>query len=90
MYIFLLEWFEIDPAHNTKVYVTNLPLDITLDEFAEVMGKCGMIMRDPQTQKYKLKLYTESDGQIKGDGLCDYIKVSEAFSFHVDSGHINL
>ncbi|KAI8123183.1 HIV Tat-specific factor 1 [Lucilia cuprina] len=69
------KWFDIDPSQNTKVYVSNLPLDITLDEFAEVMSKCGMIMRDPQTQKYKLKLYTESDGQIKGDGLCDYIKV---------------
>ncbi|XP_013111420.2 HIV Tat-specific factor 1 [Stomoxys calcitrans] len=69
------KWFDIDPEHNTKVYVSNLPLDITLDEFAEVMGKCGMIMRDPQTQKFKLKLYTEADGQIKGDGLCDYIKV---------------
>ncbi|XP_065362643.1 17S U2 SnRNP complex component HTATSF1 [Calliphora vicina] len=69
------KWFEIDPDQNTKVYVSNLPLDITLDEFADIMGKCGMIMRDPQTQKYKLKLYTESEGQIKGDGLCDYIKV---------------
>ncbi|KAI9587146.1 HIV Tat-specific factor 1 [Glossina fuscipes] len=69
------KWFDIDPAHNTKVYVSNLPLDITLDEFAELMGKCGLIMRDPQSQKYKLKLYTEADGQIKGDGLCDYIKV---------------
>uniref|UniRef100_A0A1A9V3T3 17S U2 SnRNP complex component HTATSF1 n=1 Tax=Glossina austeni TaxID=7395 RepID=A0A1A9V3T3_GLOAU len=69
------KWFDIDPAHNTKVYVSNLPLDITLDEFAELMGKCGLIMRDPQSQKFKLKLYTEADGQIKGDGLCDYIKV---------------
>ncbi|XP_058975666.1 uncharacterized protein LOC131801245 [Musca domestica] len=69
------KWFEIDPEHNTKVYVSNLPLDITLDEFAEVMGKCGMIMRDPQSSKLKLKLYSEADGQLKGDGLCDYIKV---------------
>nr|XP_036220626.1 HIV Tat-specific factor 1 [Bactrocera oleae]XP_036220627.1 HIV Tat-specific factor 1 [Bactrocera oleae]XP_036220628.1 HIV Tat-specific factor 1 [Bactrocera oleae] len=69
------KWFEVDPEQNTKVYVSNLPLDITMDEFAELMGKCGMIMRDPQTQKYKLKLYAESDGQLKGDGLCDYMKV---------------
>ncbi|XP_067645761.1 17S U2 SnRNP complex component HTATSF1 [Eurosta solidaginis] len=69
------KWFEINPDHNTKVYVSNLPLDITLDEFAELMSKCGMIMRDQQTQKYKLKLYSELDGQLKGDGLCDYIKV---------------
>lgn len=70
-----IEWFEMDPSQNTKVYVSNLPLDITIDEFAELMGKCGMVMRDPQTQKFKLKLYAEKDGQIKGDGLCDYIKV---------------
>ncbi|XP_054734146.1 HIV Tat-specific factor 1 [Anastrepha obliqua] len=69
------KWFDLDPERNTKVYVSNLPLDITMDEFAELMGKCGMIMRDPQTQKYKLKLYAELDGQLKGDGLCDYIKV---------------
>jgi len=65
----------MDPSQNTKVYVSNLPLDITMDEFADLMGKCGMVMRDPQTQKFKLKLYAEKDGQIKGDGLCDYIKV---------------
>ncbi|XP_017028419.1 17S U2 SnRNP complex component HTATSF1 [Drosophila kikkawai] len=69
------KWFDMDPTQNTKVYVSNLPLDITMDEFAELMGKCGMVMRDPQTQKFKLKLYAEKDGQIKGDGLCDYIKV---------------
>lgn len=71
----------MDPAQNTKVYVSNLPLDITMDEFAELMGKCGLVMRDPQTQKYKLKLYTEKDGQIKGDGLCDYIKVSHSSNY---------
>lgn len=75
----LPEWFEMDPTQNTKVYVSNLPLDINIDEFAELMSKCGLVMRDPQTQKYKLKLYTERDGQIKGDGLCDYIKVSVVF-----------
>lgn len=69
------KWFEIDETQNTKVYVSNLPLDITLEEFSEIMSKCGMIMKDPQTQKQKLKLYAEPDGQLKGDGLCDYIKV---------------
>lgn len=75
MHKLYIEWFEVDPAHNTKVYVSNLPLNITLEEFTELMSKCGMIMRDPNTQKYKVKLYTEADGQVKGDGLCDYIKV---------------
>lgn len=84
------EWFEMDPTQNTKVYVSNLPLDITIDEFAELMGKCGLVMRDPQTQKYKLKLYTEKNGQIKGDGLCDYIKVSwQSYLKYISLIHIS-
>lgn len=69
----------MNPEKNTKVYVSNLPQDITADEFSEIMSKCGMIMRDPKTQKQKLKLYTEADGQVKGDGLCDYIKVKSYY-----------
>lgn len=42
-----------------------------------LMSKCGLITRDVRTQKMKIKLYLEPDGSIKGDGLCDYIKVSE-------------
>lgn len=52
-----------------------MPLDISEEEFLDLMGKCGMIMKDPKTQKYKVKLYTNPDGFLKGDGLCDYIKV---------------
>ncbi|GAB0090474.1 HIV Tat-specific factor 1 [Sergentomyia squamirostris] len=68
------KWFDLPPELNTKVYVSNLPEDITEEEFVSVMSKCGMIMRDIQTQKLKVKLYMEPDGQLKGDGLCDYIK----------------
>ena len=28
------------------MYVSGLPLDITLEEFAEYMQKCGIIMED--------------------------------------------
>lgn len=80
MYYFT-EWFETPPELNTKVYVSDLPLDITQDEFTEVMSKCGMIFRDPQTNKMRVKLYTEKDGQLKGDGLCHYIKVSLTFLY---------
>lgn len=69
------KWFELEPEHNTKVYVSNLPLDITDDEFVELMSKCGMITRDIRTQKLKIRLYLEPDGSKKGDGLCDYIKL---------------
>lgn len=69
------KWFEISPEQNAKVYVSNLPLDLTEEEFTELMSKCGMIMRDPRTRKTKLKLYREPNGELKGDGLCHYIKV---------------
>lgn len=39
------------------------------------MSKCGMVMRDPHTKKWKVKLYAEPSGQLKGDGLCHYIRV---------------
>lgn len=70
-----LQWFELPPEQNTKVYVSNLPCDITEEEFIEVMSKCGMIFRDPGTNKMKIKLYAEADGQLKGDGLCHYLRV---------------
>uniref|UniRef100_A0A182JIG6 RRM domain-containing protein n=1 Tax=Anopheles atroparvus TaxID=41427 RepID=A0A182JIG6_ANOAO len=68
------KWFELAPEHNTKVYVSNLPTDITEEEFGEVMSKCGMVMKDAKTHKLKLKLYRDGNGQLKGDGLCHYIK----------------
>lgn len=70
-----VQWFELPPEQNTKVYVSNLPDDITEEEFIELMSKCGMIFRDPGSNKLKVKLYTEPDGQLKGDALCHYIRV---------------
>lgn len=67
--------------HNTKVYVENLPSDITEQEFIDVMAKYGLIFRDPSSGKFKVKLYSDADGQLKGDGICTYIKVS--FYFYI-------
>lgn len=69
------QWFEEEPEKCTKVYVSNLPDTITEEEFTEVMSKCGMILRDPKTRKTKIKLYAEPSGQLKGDGLVNYIRV---------------
>ena len=33
-----------------------------------------MVEFDARTKKPKVKLYKDSDNQIKGDGLCSYIK----------------
>lgn len=73
------KWFEIAPEYNNKVYVENLPLDISEEEFVELMSKYGMIFKDPSTNKFKVKLYRNSDGTLKGDGLCTYIKVKTFF-----------
>lgn len=75
------KWFDIPPEQNTKVYVSNLPDDITEDEFGQLMSKCGLVMKDLKTGKLKVKLYRDSSGQPKGDGLCHYIKVSEKNPF---------
>ncbi|XP_030648453.1 17S U2 SnRNP complex component HTATSF1 [Chanos chanos] len=67
-------WFDVEQDKNTNVYVSGLPPDITPEEFVEVMSKCGIIMRDPVTEEYKIKLYKDKEGNQKGDGLCCYLK----------------
>ncbi|XP_062288842.1 HIV Tat-specific factor 1 [Scomber scombrus] len=67
-------WFDIDDTKNTNVYVSGLPPDTSTEEFAEIMSKCGIVMRDPITEEYKVKLYKDHQGNLKGDGLCCYLK----------------
>ncbi|XP_038206768.1 HIV Tat-specific factor 1 homolog [Zerene cesonia] len=70
------QWFEPSEDKNTKVYVSNLPLDMTEEEFVDHMQKCGLVERDPSTQKMKVKLYMDKEQNcFKGDALCTYIKV---------------
>ncbi|KAK9891988.1 hypothetical protein WA026_017468 [Henosepilachna vigintioctopunctata] len=69
-------WFELDEKQSTKVYVTNLPTDITEQEFVDLMQKCGLVMRDTNDGSFKIKLYKEPGTEdLKGDALCTYIKV---------------
>ncbi|KAM6151335.1 17S U2 SnRNP complex component HTATSF1 [Rhynchocyon petersi] len=67
-------WFHVEDDRNTNVYVSGLPPDITVDEFIQLMSKFGIIMRDPQTEEFKVKLYKDNQGNLKGDGLCCYLK----------------
>lgn len=63
---------------STKVYVSGLPPDITEAEFVEVMQKCGLVMRDVDSGKMKIKIYLDPESSLpKGDALCTYIKVSD-------------
>ncbi|XP_045776321.1 HIV Tat-specific factor 1 homolog [Maniola jurtina] len=70
------QWFQPSEEKNTKVYVSNLPLDLTEEEFVNFMQKCGLVERDPSTQKMKIKMYMDKDQNcFKGDALCTYIKI---------------
>ncbi|TKC43508.1 hypothetical protein EI555_016377 [Monodon monoceros] len=42
-------WFHVEDR-NTNVYVSDLPPDITVDEFIQLMSKLCIIMRDLQTR----------------------------------------
>lgn len=66
-------WFEQAEKDNTKVYVSNLPCDITEDQFIDLMQKCGMVLKDLDN-KFKIKLYKDAEGNFKGDALCTYIR----------------
>ena len=72
------QWFDIDDTHNTTIYISNLPLDTTMEELKELVCKCGLLARD-EKGKDKLKLYEDENGEIKGDARCTYIKVRQIF-----------
>ena len=38
----------MDKEHNHNVYVSGLPDDITIEEFAELMSKYGIIMENEE------------------------------------------
>ena len=47
MYTYIVPtWFDMDKEKNHNVYVSGLPLDITLEEFIELMTKYGIIMEN--------------------------------------------
>uniref|UniRef100_A0A8C0IHW9 RRM domain-containing protein n=1 Tax=Bubo bubo TaxID=30461 RepID=A0A8C0IHW9_BUBBB len=67
-------WFRVEEYRNTNLCVTGLPPDVTKDQFTQVTSKCGIVMRDPQTEEHKIKLYKDKEGNLKGDSLCCYPK----------------
>jgi HIV Tat-specific factor 1 len=43
----LLGWFDLPDEKNCNVYVTSLPLDITNEQFVELISKYGILSLDP-------------------------------------------
>lgn len=59
---------------NTAVYVTSLPPDVTLDEVNTVFSRCGVIAEEIDRGKPRIKLYTDEQGNFKGDALIVYFR----------------
>eukprot|EP01134_Creolimax_fragrantissima_P001212 CFRG1212T1 len=68
------KYLETPKDKNPNVYITGLPLDVTREEMAEFMKKCGIIKVDDAGEP-RIKIYTDKHGNPKGDGLCTYLKV---------------
>lgn len=59
---------------NTAVYVTNLPLDTDVQEIQRVFSRCGVIAEEIDGQKSRIKMYTDEQGNFKGDALIVYFR----------------
>ncbi len=78
----ILGWFELPDEKNCNVYVSGLPLDITDEEFEELMSKYGIISPDPNDPRNKkIRLYKDEQGKPKGDGRCRFLRVFPIYLF---------
>ncbi|KAL7789404.1 hypothetical protein V8C37DRAFT_214708 [Trichoderma ceciliae] len=63
------------PKQNTAVYVTGLPADTTVDEVHELFSrKAGVIAEEIDSGAPRIKMYTDSEGNFKGDALVVFFK----------------
>lgn len=58
---------------NRAVYITGLPLDVTVDELQSLFAKCGILAEDDEGN-VRIKLYTDSKGVNKGDALIHFFR----------------
>mmetsp|Transcript_6838 Transcript_6838/g.9954 ORF Transcript_6838/g.9954 Transcript_6838/m.9954 type:complete len:598 (-) Transcript_6838:71-1864(-) len=56
------------------IYVTGLPKDTDEEEVGKHFSRVGIIELDPETQHPKIKLYRQSDSQLKGDASICYAR----------------
>ena len=59
---------------NTAVYVLSLPDDITVDEVQTVFSRCGVIAEEIDSGRPRIKLYTDEQGNFKGDALIVFFR----------------
>ena len=59
---------------NTAIYITNLPLDTDSEELQSVFARCGVIAEEIDHGRPRIRLYTDDQGNFKGDALIIYFK----------------
>lgn len=63
-------------AGQMWIYVSQLPLDISVEEVKAHFSKVGLIAINPADQQPKIKLYTDDTGAPKGDCSICYVAQS--------------
>ena len=67
------KWYT--PKINSNIYLSNLPLDITIKELITFTSKCGFIRNDPLTGIPKVKIYhNKQTNTPNGDALVSYLR----------------
>lgn len=51
------------------MYVSSLPEDVTEDELHSVFSRFGVVAESADSNKPRVKLYTDDQGNFKGDAL---------------------
>ncbi|KAH9309349.1 hypothetical protein KI387_037260 [Taxus chinensis] len=75
-----------DTCDNSRIYISNLPLDVTTDELRDLFGGIGQVGRIKQKRGYKdqwpwnIKIYRDDQGNSKGDAVLSYEDPSAAHS----------
>ena len=54
--------------------MTNLPLDVSVQEVSGVFSRCGVIAEEIDRGKPRIKLYTNDNDNFKGDALILYFR----------------
>ncbi|KAL0261034.1 hypothetical protein SLS55_004726 [Diplodia seriata] len=59
---------------SSAVYVTSIPLDATYEDIDEVFSKYGIIRESEDTEEKRIKMYTDEQGNFKGEALIVYYR----------------
>ena len=59
---------------STAVYISSLPLDVTVKEVESVFSRCGVIAEEIDSGKPRIKLYTDDEGKLKGDAFVMFFR----------------